>query len=244
MPWREEEPCSVVGECERETHEQVWRLQSFGEPQTDRIRILVGDVLHNLRQSLDHLAHSISGIVRGEDPGERSAFPITDDPKAFPGLLGGNIGSPNAMPPGLAAAFENVQPYKGGYYPLLFALKKLHDRDKHREPTVVAGGAAAMETLIENVALRGGIQLGDAGFVENGEAMLKFHGEVLNENPNVDLTVTPDVIFGRDSPVVPRQPVLDILETLRALIAQRVFPSLEPFLGAQQGSASTEKGYV
>lgn len=105
----------------------IWRLH---HPPPLRLSVLLGDMLHNLRSSLDHLAWQLV-LANGGTPDKKTSFPILLQRKNAPPEIAGEI-SPKA-----AALVEHFQPYNNasgapGEDPL-HVLGALNNIDKHRE---------------------------------------------------------------------------------------------------------------
>lgn len=104
---------------------------------------VVGDVVHNLRSALDHLACQLV-IRNGREPTTHTSFPIFDrDP--FTNATVGNKAwrsRVDGMSDENVAIIEDLQPYKRKNSPnpdetvensILFVLNKFWNTDKHRE---------------------------------------------------------------------------------------------------------------
>jgi hypothetical protein len=122
----------LVIDEEPEGGEKVIRLRSNRRPHNDppdRLGVIVGDVLHDLRSALDHLVWQLAII--GSGPKERAnQFPIFDTPEKFkekcPRYLHG-------IAPEHRTRIEAYQPYMGGSEGFaLHILATLNDVDKHR----------------------------------------------------------------------------------------------------------------
>lgn len=101
--------------------------QLYGEPPIPgHWSALVGDILHNLRCALDHLAWQLV-LACGGEPTKNTAFPIL--------LQKPDYETPD-IPPGITHGFrqriDQVQPYSSGV-PDLRILRHLNNVDKHRE---------------------------------------------------------------------------------------------------------------
>jgi hypothetical protein len=75
-----ENPYRVVGEFERETSEYVLRGE-VTKP-TAYLGVIAGDVAHNLRSALDHLAWQLA-LLNSATPYDRTQFPIALSPGEF-----------------------------------------------------------------------------------------------------------------------------------------------------------------
>lgn len=103
----------------------------------------VGDVLHNLRCCLDHLAYQLVWVSTGAPPTDpnRLYFPICESATKYDKRKqSGDLFFASA---GVAAvaAVDSLKPYKGGNDPLWW-LHALNNVDKHRM-LITAGGKAA-----------------------------------------------------------------------------------------------------
>lgn len=106
-----------------------------------QIAVLVGDVLHNLRSALDHLARAlvVTSGARAVDGSRGTTFPVRDTRREHPARL-----VPSAWPE-IDALVDAVQPYNWpdadrAKHPLL-VLHQLNNIDKHRllHVAVIAG---------------------------------------------------------------------------------------------------------
>lgn len=141
---------SALDECEQhfsveidsETGQQVFRAHNLPAINPEW-SLTVGDVLHNLRSSLDYLAWQLVTLDGGE-PGNQTQFPI----RATPFSKRGNLTATQLTPPvrsaRILAALEACQPYRGpGGEPVavdrspLWLLHQLNIIDKHRLLLVV-----------------------------------------------------------------------------------------------------------
>src|ERR1051325_3198101 len=70
---------------EREYHQQaghnIYRVFDIQTPPAE-IGLLAGDVIHNLRSALDHLAYQLV-YVNGAAHSKQTAFPIWDNPSEY-----------------------------------------------------------------------------------------------------------------------------------------------------------------
>ncbi len=107
------------------------------------ISIMLGDVLHNLRCCLDHLAYQLVWVKMGAPPTDRNKlyFPICESATKYnkrkqsgdPFFLSASVTA--------VAAVDSLKPYKGGNDPLWW-LHALNNIDKHRM-LITAGGKEA-----------------------------------------------------------------------------------------------------
>jgi hypothetical protein len=103
----------------------------------DRLLMLIGDVLYNLRSALDHLAWSLAGAHADR----RTAFPIFPEASGF---LNRGREKLHDMPTAAQTIIESLQPYKGRHGSPedapLWLLQRLHIEDKHHPLNLVAAG--------------------------------------------------------------------------------------------------------
>jgi len=110
-------------------------FQYFAKLPVSKFEVLAiaGDVLHNLRSALDHLAFQLVEVGEcrgiGERRGKRIAFPIFDTANDYEALKAGKVkGARKAA----IKAIDALQPYKGGKGEILWRLHELDNIDKHR----------------------------------------------------------------------------------------------------------------
>jgi hypothetical protein len=228
--WAERDTCLIVEESEVETRKRTFRLRVFEAPEDPQLRLLIGDVTHNLRHALDHLAYRLAIVVSGTDPPPNEAttqFPITSSPSRFKDGLAAKVGPKGRMPQPLYDALESLQPYQGGNRVLLSTLYELDNLDKHRFPPLVAGTAWIGPLEIEHAELKHFVDP-RIGAQEDGTPILTL--DPTDANVDMQLHFTGAVALHKGSPVAGGQPVIRLLSAIRALIRDEVFPTLEPFL--------------
>jgi hypothetical protein len=100
----------------------------------EELAFMLGDAIHNLRGTLDHLAYALVSAT-GVVPQKNASFPISDTAKDFPALARGKI-------PGVREycyhLLDRIQPYKGGWGHHLWQLHQLDIVDKHRLVLAIA----------------------------------------------------------------------------------------------------------
>ena len=102
------------------------------------IRILTGEVLGQLRSSLDHLTWQLA-LLNGPIPSEATEFPIFRDGPSYNRARARKIGSLSVA---AQSIIDGLQPYLGATpeNDMLWVLHRLVNDDKHRLPHLV--GAA------------------------------------------------------------------------------------------------------
>lgn len=99
--------------------------------------VVVGDVAHNLRSSLDHLAYQLE-ILAGRKPDRKTAFPVFWEPAKFDKAVKGGL--ERRFPKQAWAVIDSMQPCvrRDRYYRHpLYRLHFLNIRDKHHLPNLV-----------------------------------------------------------------------------------------------------------
>jgi hypothetical protein len=95
----------------------------------DRLRLMLGDAIHNLRSTLDHLACALVSRADPANDCSYTSFPIFDTPESYEATARSKV-------PGLGKhayeTFERIQPYRDGAGHNLWKLHKLDIVDKHR----------------------------------------------------------------------------------------------------------------
>jgi hypothetical protein len=128
---KEPKPYTSLGEFDADKWEWVERFQVCEEPPL-RLGVILGDCLHNLRSTLDHLMWQVT-LLDGGTPDDATQFPIASKSEAqFDAIAERRI-------PGLSEAHralvKRAQPYHAGdgadAHPLA-VLATLSNIDKHR----------------------------------------------------------------------------------------------------------------
>jgi hypothetical protein len=97
----------------------------------DSVPFLIGDVVHNLRSALDHVAYEI--VKRsGRPPSQGLVFPIKDTRKEVIDAIKSEI-QVAAGSELVTLIVDRIQPHEGGNGHALWVLHRLDCIDKHRE---------------------------------------------------------------------------------------------------------------
>ncbi|MBI3104718.1 MAG: hypothetical protein HYY95_03910 [Candidatus Rokubacteria bacterium] len=124
----------------------------------DRVGLLLGDAIHNLRSALDHMVFQLAAANLGSPPGEkaRTQFPICDDDKKFKEDAKSMLKDVREDD---RLRIESFQPYHrwnvppntqysdqlGGHFHPIHKLRELSNLDKHRESFVLVPYQGALE---------------------------------------------------------------------------------------------------
>lgn len=237
--WSQTNPCMAFDDCDIKTRHHRIFIEVERQPNDPLILLRVGDCIHNLRQSLDHLAYQLAIVARRADPPpneETTGFPIVeakpvpgDRPrKRFDDGLAEKIARKRDMPPGMYTALEGLQPYHGGDRELLAVLSKLDNLDKHRSPPVVAGVALG-HTLNFDSAQVLWLNGPRGGAIERGTPVIEYI-PVDPTKVNMQFHFQGGIAFGESMPVAAGELILPLLSAIRLFILREVFPPLEPCL--------------
>jgi hypothetical protein len=248
--WVQSDAYRISEEIDPKTDLTTVYVEPVSQPPL-KLSILMGDALHNLRGSLDHLALALAEANLGQRPSkeveEGSQFPIYSDPGRWKGGHERRIGSAH---PDAQAIIERLQPYQAGEqwesHPL-WILRQLSDFDKHRRlpivgtyarlgPSQVAGPNAYIEYLQLHAA---------GGPLERKTPLITWGGirdPMTGAEVKVDYSVAMHIAFSEadpkpDAPIDGKE-VLEVLFGIRDFIAFQVVPNLESF-----ARASTAKGH-
>lgn len=172
--------------------------------------VLIGDIVHNLRSALDHLAYQLV-VANGKRP-QKSAYPIFSEDPFAPDASERALETWQTMTKGIhpddIATIKETQPYGrrnlGDLHPLL-VLNRLSNRDKHRELQLTASvlvGSRFEFTAVQDCEL-GETKFGHHGAFEHGTvvatcSVLRFTGN--NPKVNMQAALAYGVAFAEGSP--------------------------------------------
>ncbi len=155
-------------------------------PQVDTdIQLLLGDIAHNLRSALDHLAWELARSVGVSDP--MVYFPISKDEKIYKAESGGKtIG----IPKDAKDFIDRIGPY-GGHDDLLWGLHELDRIDKHRLVLAITSKTQSWSATLDPTGSNY-----DFAFVpalKAGDVIGEIEG---NHESDKQMSVTADIAFG------------------------------------------------
>lgn len=119
-------PYIVRTKRDPQTRKLIYYLVSVRDTPA-RMSAIAGDVLHNLRSALDHLAYHLV-LVGGGTPSKQTYFPISDDAATYKTEQPGKV---KGIRPDAIKAIDAIKPYGGGN-DTLWCLHRLDNVDKHR----------------------------------------------------------------------------------------------------------------
>jgi hypothetical protein len=213
-------PYTVVNEDDAEPHHYVARLKTVREPPPE-LSPIIGDIVHNGRSALDHLAWLLVKKAGNRPELGRPQFPIfTKDPfdrtlyantKKWKDALGRWNRHTWGMAPDDVAILKRLQPYKRAEPPdadPLARLAELSNWDKHRELHFVGqlgvGTGISIENLSPNVIFRPLWFLPARQVLEDGAVVARYESRATREGEpeaNVKLRIAFDIAFGEGSPL-------------------------------------------
>jgi hypothetical protein len=195
-----------------------------------------GDILHNLRSALDHLAYQLFLVGpggAGGGKGNRVYFPIARDAAEYKrdsrqkmkGLHQHAIDAINA-----------IEPYGGGTGNDLWTLHALNNVDKHRLLVTVGGSfqsvgigsllSRSLSGAFKNVKIELGIKPADT------LCPLKVGDELFIDSPDAEIDehmpFKLDVALS-ESGIIDGKPLLETVRSLSKLV-ESIIPQFKPFL--------------
>jgi hypothetical protein len=231
-------PYQVGVKRDPKTNRNVYYVTSI-KPTPILIASISGDLIQNLRSTLDHLAYQLVHIgTNGAGPFKNTYFPISEDSGKFTTELPGRT-------KGMSQAAINMiialRPYNGGNN-TLWQLHKLSLTDKHRSITTV--GSAFHSVNITPTMRRHMKEIGKGSplaeidrfvpdfFVRPVDNLfpLKVNDELFIDEPDAEpsqeFRFRFNIVFGE--PTVEGMPVLDTLQKMVNLVGKttRDFQSL------------------
>ena len=198
----------------------------------DPFAVIIGDVLHNMRSTLDHIAYALAATHTRplpDDIAKESEFPIY---RYESNQLARRI---RGIHPDAQAILKTLQPYNRGddfaSHPL-WALYELSNIDKHRLLLVGAVGslAAGFSPDLFRNCLLGDVDV-YGGIIESEAIVVRYRA--VPKDPSKEMHVEFDpllqIIFNCGS-TVKGKGVISTLATAHKYIIDDVIPALQPFL--------------
>jgi hypothetical protein len=181
------EPYVPVRDRETNPNPRVWLYRAeLREEITPRLPVLIGDFIHNLRASLDHL----QAALVPPDRKRHVAFPIEwEDPwridentgTYIDGLANKRTSWKSAMQgtdPVVEAFIKELQPYREPYAPEhhpFAQLSVLDNADKHYELVTVATGIRDARVVVTNGQIMLGMEAEGTDTVLSGGVVAQFN---------------------------------------------------------------------
>lgn len=225
--FRDGQPFRVFTEERPEVGKKLYRVRVTQQPPA-RWATFIGDAIHNLRTTLDHLAWQLVEAGGGV-PGEWTYFPIFKDAKVMESTLEARM---KGIRPEAIEVARRLKPYPGGN-DLLWRLHRLDIYDKHRLLLVVGAGYRDLGLKLK-LELPGkgrtvefptiNIKTADRQFPVEDDAVL--FTVPLDDKTEYEFTF--EIAFS-DGEVVQGEPVRDTLRPMVDLV-EKIIDSFRSFL--------------
>ncbi len=227
--WVETEPYAVAEHIELKTGETVIAI-SIREQPPSRLSLGVGDCLHSLRDSLDHLALELAERYTSPLPAtarDSSEFPIWFKTPTM-SQLKQKIGS---VDPAAQAIIKALQPHHrtDPTRDPLWILNRLCNIDKHQTLHLVGLSKTGIEVIPGDSTIQS-INYAD-GALDDGAELARFLASPSPKTGKVEvqLNITSRISFSEGPPAF-GAPVSQALWDIRQRIINDVFGPLAPFL--------------
>src|SRR5215213_5126003 len=213
---------------EREYHppigHNIYRVFDIHSPPAE-IGLLAGDVIHNLRSALDHLAYQLV-YVNGATHSKQTAFPIWDSASEYRAQRARRV---KGMAQSAIDMIDASEPYQGGKGAGLWVLHYLDIADKHHAlltPLINVTEASFTTPGFWDHSYKG---VGGVSFPNFGKPLK--HGDIIatrEAEVDKDMNLTLDVAF-TEPEVIEGRPVIKTLHCLVDLIEESTL-SFKPLL--------------
>lgn len=203
------------------------------------VSVIAGDIVHNLRSALDHLAWQLV-LLDGGTPTDRTAFPLHESTTNRQGKQRVLTIDPGIADPRIMAAVEAMQPYAEAEYghdprtDALGIIGRLNNIDKHRLLLTV------VHALDREMPAHWGSNEGDPsakygfnlGALSAGDtvATFRFQGATApppHFEPNLKLAIT---IAEPDADWAQGLDIIDVLDGLRRTVAHEINVHIVPLI--------------
>lgn len=243
--------CWLERDAEDHSH-SILKVEAEPVP-ADPFSLLIGDVVQNLRNGLDHLAFQLATTFSKQLPGKlarQSQFLIIGDANRD-GQLGCGAAEferqrkmrIGGMDPEAQAVVENFQPYKlernFDIHPL-WQLAELSNSDKHRILHVGRICSGGVKLIVDKLPMVNGrpvspftvgeVRVFSAGILEGETGIARLPFPLTDSERHFDTPFEPafDIVFADG--LVARQTVTVVLMRIYEYIVREVVPALQPFL--------------
>jgi hypothetical protein len=200
-------------------------------PPPRRLSTILGDAIHSLRSSLDHLAWQLA-LMTTPKPFKKTAFPLNINQPTKP------IQTLNVirdLPVGAKNVVESVQPYHGGQWSYLGVLHRLWNDDKHRALVLLAGWVPQADAVAPEI-LKGRVSAIEPfpGTFEHEKVVVRF-----KPDPYAEVVVPLGVAFDETSSGAGYEPC-SLLWCIYDIIHDEVMPRFSGFFPPQSGGTGPE----
>lgn len=226
----EQKPYATFPDFDTNTREHVIRAKIL-IPIPETWSLDVGDILHNLRSALDHLAFELACSHKGSPltsiEAKRSEFPIFGERAPTSKQWSDRIG---LCHPGAQAIIRNLQPYKSFDYRdhCLWIISALNNIDKHRTLHIVTSTLAGFDISLSGKAhLRKLVPPASGLILEDNTELARI---LAYEDMNAETNMGIGECFNEPSMRPKIVPVDQGCRTLLNFIKEIVVPPLRPYL--------------
>ena len=152
-----------------------------------RLGIIAGECVHNLRAILDNIIWGLGEIYPPVH--DKVSFPLADSPSKYKTMLEyPKFKGIKNFPPAAQTLIENLQPYNGGYAAtpqkhFLSILDSIWNADKHRTPALMLAIVGAVD-INGSLGIPGSVSAGPGIAVKNGAVFAR--GAVPDDGPKPD----------------------------------------------------------
>lgn len=199
-----------IREDDFEAQEIVLRLKVLREPKNPKWGLVAGDLVHNLRSSLDHLVWQLV-LLHGGKPRRHNQFPVIRVEKDYWEPQGDHSESVRdrmlaGIPDEHRAAIDGVQPYLAGDQSgstTLALLSQLSNADKHRliHAAFVLTAAPTEDSFLVTTPDESGataVITVNWGALEDGAEVMRVRSDPPGSPVNVNANIPALVGFGEN----------------------------------------------
>src|ERR1051325_843458 len=209
-------PYRIERENDSQTGYNIYRVFDIHIPPIE-IGLIAGDIIHNLRSALDHLAYQLV-LVGGGTPNRQTAFPIWELSTEYHAQRHRRV---QGMSQNAIDAIDAAEPYQGGKGAGLWVLHYMDIADKHHELlTALINVTEARFTIPgfweRNYRGVGGVSFPNFGKpLKDGDVVATREADMDNDmNITFDVAFTePDIIEGR-TVIKTLQRLVDLVDDL------------------------------
>lgn len=218
------EPLGIRREVSPDGRRQVFVLKQERPPGLD-LSVLVGEVVHQLRSAVEHVAHGLV-LSNGGEPTRKTAFPVHRTRPAQLKIDGG-VASEALV---LVDGFQPYQAPNPSEHPL-HVLNRLWNIDKHRALHLTTLNLRRSQIFVgspDGSSLAGG-QFQTS--VLRDDSVVGAFDFAIAPDPDSEITASGETFVALEEVGwQPDQPVTLLLEALHEYVTLTLFPRFEPLL--------------
>lgn len=206
-------PYRIEREYDPQTGYNTYRVFDIQTPPAE-IGLLAGDVIHNLRSALDHLAYQLV-YVNGATHSKQTAFPIWDSDSEYNAQRARRV---KGMAQSAIDAIDASEPYQGGKGAGLWVLHYLDIADKHHALLTPLINVTEASFTIPGFWERDYKGVGGVAFPNFGKSLKDGDVVAIREaTMDNDMNLTLDIAF-TEPEVIEGKPVIKTLQRLVDLV--------------------------